>query len=78
MLAPQTAAMQDDHQIVRPVILATDVEADLARVFEALSTTQGQQSFRTADCEVSGTAPGDAGRSGIGNRPAGCSPCPNP
>jgi len=45
MLAPQTAAMQDDHQIVRPVILATDVEADPARVFEALSTTQGQQSF---------------------------------
>ena len=38
----------------RSIILATDVDADRARVFEVLSTTQGQRSFWTADCEVSG------------------------
>jgi hypothetical protein len=38
----------------RSIILATDVEADRARVFEALSTTQGQRGFWTADCDVSG------------------------
>ena len=38
----------------RSIILATDVEADRARVFEILSTTQGQRGFWTADCEVSG------------------------
>ena len=38
----------------RAIILATDIEADTARVFEVLSTTQGQQGFWTADCEVSG------------------------
>jgi hypothetical protein len=39
----------------RSIILATDVEADPARVFEVVSTTQGQQGFWTADCEVSGS-----------------------
>ena len=38
----------------RSIILAADVEADHARVFEILSTTQGQRGFWTADCEVSG------------------------
>ncbi len=38
----------------RSIILATDVEADRARVFEILSTTQGQRGFWTADCEVTG------------------------
>src|SRR5262245_5372923 len=38
----------------RSIILATDVEADHARVFEILSTTQGQRGFWTADCEVTG------------------------
>ena len=38
----------------RSIILATDVDADRARVFEVLSTTEGQRSFWTADCEVSG------------------------
>ena len=38
----------------RSIILATDVEADRARVFEILSTTQGQRGFWTADCDVSG------------------------
>jgi hypothetical protein len=37
----------------RSIILATDVEADRSRVFEVLSTTQGQRSFWTADCDVS-------------------------
>ena len=37
----------------RSIILATDVEADRARVFEALSTTTGQRAFWTADCDVS-------------------------
>src|SRR6185437_13999042 len=36
----------------RSIILAADVEADHARVFEILSTTQGQRGFWTADCEV--------------------------
>ena len=38
----------------RSIILATDVEADPARVFGVLSTTEGQQGFWTADCEISG------------------------
>ena len=38
----------------RSIILATDVEADRSRVFEVLSTSQGQRSFWTADCDVSG------------------------
>jgi len=37
----------------RLITLATDVGADPARVFEVLSTTQGQRAFWTADCEVS-------------------------
>jgi uncharacterized protein YndB with AHSA1/START domain len=37
----------------RSIILATDVEADRSRVFEVLSTSQGQRSFWTADCDVS-------------------------
>ena len=37
----------------RSIILATDVEADRARVFEVLSTTEGQRAFWTADCDVS-------------------------
>jgi uncharacterized protein YndB with AHSA1/START domain len=37
----------------RAIILAADVEADRARVFEVLSTSQGQRSFWTADCDVS-------------------------
>ena len=36
------------------IILATDVDADRARVFEIVSTTRGQRGFWTADCEVSG------------------------
>jgi uncharacterized protein YndB with AHSA1/START domain len=39
----------------RAIILAADVEADRARVFEVLSTSQGQRSFWTADCDVSAT-----------------------
>jgi hypothetical protein len=38
----------------RSIILAADVQADLARVFEILSTTQGQRGFWTTDCEVTG------------------------
>ena len=38
----------------RSIILAADVEADRARVFEVLSTTKGQRGFWTADCDVSG------------------------
>jgi hypothetical protein len=37
----------------RSIILAADVEADRARVFEILSTTAGQRGFWTADCDVS-------------------------
>ena len=37
----------------RSITLAADVDADRAHVFEALSTTQGQRGFWTADCDVS-------------------------
>jgi hypothetical protein len=37
----------------RSIILAADVEADRARVFEVLSTVSGQRSFWTTDCDVS-------------------------
>jgi hypothetical protein len=37
----------------RSIILAADVEADRAQVFEALSTTRGQRGFWTSDCDVS-------------------------
>ena len=37
----------------RSIVLATEVDADSARVFEVLSTTRGQRSFWTADCDVS-------------------------
>jgi hypothetical protein len=37
----------------RSIILAADVEADRARVFEALSTANGQRAFWTDDCDVS-------------------------
>jgi hypothetical protein len=34
------------------IALAVDVQADAARVFEILSTTEGQRAFWTADCDV--------------------------
>ena len=37
----------------RSISLALDVEGDTARVFEILSTTEGQRAFWTADCDVS-------------------------
>src|ERR1700745_4026233 len=37
----------------RSIVLAVDVDADRARVFEVLSTTEGQRGFWTADCDVS-------------------------
>jgi uncharacterized protein YndB with AHSA1/START domain len=37
----------------RTIALATDVDADSPHVFEALSTTEGQRAFWTADCDVS-------------------------
>jgi hypothetical protein len=36
------------------ITLAVDVDADLSRVYEVLSTTRGQRAFWTADCEVAG------------------------
>jgi uncharacterized protein YndB with AHSA1/START domain len=39
--------------VERSIVLAADVDADRARVFEVLSTTQGQRAFWTADCDVS-------------------------
>lgn len=35
------------------ITLAVDVETDARSVFEALTTTEGQRGFWTADCEVS-------------------------
>lgn len=37
----------------RSITLAIDVEQDTSRVFEILSTTEGQRAFWTADCDVS-------------------------
>ncbi|MEP7055482.1 MAG: hypothetical protein ABI912_09570 [Actinomycetota bacterium] len=37
----------------RSITLAVDVEADANRVYEAVSTTEGQRSFWTEDCDVS-------------------------
>jgi hypothetical protein len=37
----------------RSISLATDVQADIEDVFEAVSTTAGQRSFWTVDCDVS-------------------------
>jgi hypothetical protein len=45
---------QPEDPMDRSIILATDVQADPAGVFDVLSTTRGQQGFWTADCEVSG------------------------
>jgi uncharacterized protein YndB with AHSA1/START domain len=39
----------------RSITLAVDVAADAQRVFDALSTTEGQRGFWTADCDVSPT-----------------------
>jgi uncharacterized protein YndB with AHSA1/START domain len=50
----------------RSIVLAADVEADRARVFEALTTTSGQRAFWTADCEVSA----DKARFGFPQAPA--------
>src|SRR5215468_4868212 len=38
----------------RSIALAADVQADRDRVYRALSTTEGQRSFWTADAEVAG------------------------
>ena len=46
----------------RSMTLAVDVDADPARVFEILSSTEGQRAFWTADCEVSPAARGSASR----------------
>lgn len=37
----------------RSITLAVDVSADAARLFEILSTSDGQRAFWTADCDVS-------------------------
>jgi uncharacterized protein YndB with AHSA1/START domain len=38
--------------MTRSITLAVDVNADAAHVFEIISTTEGQRSFWTADCDV--------------------------
>lgn len=39
----------------RTITLTVDVDTDPSRVFELLSTTEGQRAFWTADCDVSDT-----------------------
>jgi uncharacterized protein YndB with AHSA1/START domain len=39
--------------MTRSITLAVDVDADAARVYEVLSTTEGQRAFWTADSDVS-------------------------
>lgn len=38
-----------------PITLAVDVQADAARVYEVLTTTEGQRGFWTSDCDVTPT-----------------------
>ena len=38
------------------IVLAVDVQTDVARAFEILSTTEGQRGFWTANCDVSRTS----------------------
>jgi hypothetical protein len=38
--------------LTRSIVLAADLGADRAQVFDALSTTEGQRGFWTADCEL--------------------------
>lgn len=49
----------------RSITLAIDVDGDLARIFKVLSTTEGQRSFWTSDCDVTG----DRGRFGFTSAP---------
>jgi uncharacterized protein YndB with AHSA1/START domain len=51
----------------RSVTLAVDIDSDPSRVFEILSTTQGQRAFWTADCDVSA----DTARFGFPQVPVG-------
>lgn len=37
----------------RSIALAVDVDADRSRVYETLTTTDGQRAFWTSDCDVS-------------------------
>jgi hypothetical protein len=39
--------------MTRTITLAVDVAADAGRLFQLLSTTEGQRAFWTADCDVS-------------------------
>jgi hypothetical protein len=39
--------------MTRTITLAVDVDAEADRLFELLSTTEGQRAFWTADCDVS-------------------------
>jgi uncharacterized protein YndB with AHSA1/START domain len=49
----------------RTITLAVDISADPARVFDILSTTEGQRAFWTADCDVSA----DSARFGFAQAP---------
>jgi uncharacterized protein YndB with AHSA1/START domain len=51
--------------MTRSITLAADVNADAARVFEILSTTDGQRAFWTADCDVTA----DTARFGFAQAP---------
>lgn len=39
--------------MTRTISLAVDIDADANRIFDVLSTAEGQRSFWTADCDVS-------------------------
>lgn len=41
--------------VTTSIALAVDVDSDTARVFDVLSSTEGQRGFWTADCEISGS-----------------------
>jgi uncharacterized protein YndB with AHSA1/START domain len=43
----------EENAMSRTITLAVDVPADAGRVFQVLSTTDGQRAFWTADCDVS-------------------------
>jgi uncharacterized protein YndB with AHSA1/START domain len=51
--------------MTRTTTLAIDVDADPSRVFEILSSTEGQRAFWTADCDLTG----DRARFGFAQAP---------
>jgi uncharacterized protein YndB with AHSA1/START domain len=54
MTVPAVSRLKEtENTMSKSIVLAFDVAASPARVYEILTTTQGQSAFWTADCDVS-------------------------